>query len=272
MTDIQGYLQNWSLSDPQPLAETATSRVFTVMFEGAPAVLKLLTPLGARDEKNGALALQYFDGKGAVRLLRHDDRAHLLEYAEGGDLAAMVRRGQDAEAAGIIGDVLNALHAERRTPPPGELTPLRRWFQSLFRQAGAEKPDSIYARAAAAAERLLAREREPRALHGDIHHENIRQSKRGWLAIDPKGLCGERSFDAANALCNPQGMEALVQDEARLLRNAEIIAGKMGADRARLLAFVFAYGALSASWCIEDGQDPAHALAMARLAEPHAVV
>jgi hypothetical protein len=41
-------------------------------------------------------------------------------------------------------------------------------------------------------------------LHGDIHHDNILDfGRRGWLAIDPKRLFGERGFDYANLFCNP---------------------------------------------------------------------
>ena len=34
-------------------------------------VVKLLTPVGVEDESDGAVALRYFDGHGAVRLLDH---------------------------------------------------------------------------------------------------------------------------------------------------------------------------------------------------------
>ena len=72
------YLQTWQLSDPLPLAETPTSRIFTVTQGETRVVLKLLTPVGVADEKNGAVALRYWDGRGAVRLLREDGQAHLL--------------------------------------------------------------------------------------------------------------------------------------------------------------------------------------------------
>ena len=66
-------------------------------------------------------------------------------------------------------------------------------------------------------------QRDVRVLHGDIHHHNIRQSSRGWLAFDPKGLVGERTYDCANTLCNPV-MPELVHNETRLLTNAAILA------------------------------------------------
>lgn len=41
-------------------------------------------------------------------------------------------------------------------------------------------------------------------LHGDIHHGNVLDGgERGWRAIDPKGLLGERTFDFVNILLAP---------------------------------------------------------------------
>jgi streptomycin 6-kinase len=51
---------------------------------------------------------------------------------------------------------------------------------------------------------LLAEPREVGVLHGDLHHGNVLDfGVRGWLAIDPKGLLGERGFDFANIFTNP---------------------------------------------------------------------
>ncbi len=84
-------------------------------------------------------------------------------------------------------------------------------------------------------------------LHGDIHHCNIRQSSRGWLAFDPKGVVGERTYDCANTLCNP-AMPEIVHNETRLLTNAAILADTLAIDLSRVLAFTYAYACLNASW------------------------
>ena len=62
-------------------------------------------------------------------------------------------------------------------------------------------------------------------------------------------------------------MDALVENEIRMLKNAGILAQRMNIDVYRLLAFTYVYGALSASWSLEDGNDPRHALKMAQIAE-----
>src|SRR5215212_7939426 len=160
---LDRYLKAWDLSDPQLLAETVTSRVYTVTSEGTRVVLKLLSPIGIADENNGAVALRHFGGQGAVRLLRQDGEAHLLEYADGEELAEMVKRGTDDKATLIIADVLNKLHATSKDALPGELWPLRRQFRDLFSKADSDRQQgvqSVYVRGARLADALLADPRE----------------------------------------------------------------------------------------------------------------
>ncbi len=260
MTDhLNHYLQMWDLSNPQPLATTPRGHIYTVSSGADTVVLKMFTEDGS-EEKIGGLALRYYDGHGAVRLLRDDDGAQLLEYIEGGDLVPMVQGGDDEKAAHIIADVLSQLHRLPADKPPEGLTPLYEWFDALFKKAELDRMsgnDSIYVRAAQLADQLLTEQTDAYVLHGDIHHENIRNSAaRGWVAIDPKGLYGERTYDIANTLYNPPIMPALVENETRLLKISAILADRLGIDRQRALAFVYIYGCLSASWWLEaDEQD-----------------
>ncbi len=267
------YLDAWHLSNPQFLTQTVTSHIYTVTHEGDTVILKLLA-LSETEEQTGALALRYFRGQGAVRLLRHDDGAHLLEYANGDELVTLVERGEDQHATRIIAQVLNQLHAVPQDASREGLFPLDRWFRALFQKAAADRQAgiaSIYVRGAALAERLLADPRDVRVLHGDIHHRNIRQSPRGWLAFDPKGLVGERTYDCANTLCNPYPMTGLVHEEPRLLANAAILADALAIDLPRVLAFTYAYACLSASWSLSIRDDGAvqWALGVAEIVEPH---
>ena len=271
-TTLNHYLAAWALSDPRLLARTRTSHVYTVTHGAETLVLKLLSS-AETEEWRGALALRYFDGHGAVRLLRHADGAHLMEYAAGDELVTLVERGEDEHATRIIARVIGQLHGIPQDAPPHGLAPLDGWFGALFAKAEADRQAgsaSIYVRGAALAERLLADQREARVLHGDIHHCNIRHSPRGWLAFDPKGLVGERTYDCANALCNP-AMPDLVHNEARLLRNAAILADLLALDPWRVLAFTYAYACLNASrWLPLRGDDIVRwYLTVAMIIEPH---
>ncbi|MBN2394070.1 MAG: phosphotransferase [Anaerolineae bacterium] len=270
------YLAAWNLSNPQLLTQTMTSHIYTVTHNAGTAVLKLLSS-AETEEQRGAVALRYFDGHGAVRLLRYDVGAHLLEYAAGDELVTLVERGGDENATRIIAQVLRQLHGVPQAAPRAGLVMLERWFGALFNKAAADRQagrESIYTRSASLAERLLADRREVRVLHGDIHHRNIRQSSRGWLAFDPKGVVGERTYDCANTLCNPV-MTELVHNETRLLTNAAILADALAIDVSRVLAFTYMYACLNVSWwLLRSGTENAEDiirwhLDVAVIVEPH---
>jgi streptomycin 6-kinase len=244
------YLAAWNLANPQFLTQTMTSHIYTVTYQTETVVLKLLSP-SEIDEQRGAVALRCFDGHGAVRLLRYDEGAQLMEYAAGDELVTLVERGEDENATHIIAQVIQQLHSvPQKNIPHDGLIMLERWFEALFNKAASDKQlgiDSIYVRSASLANRLLVDQREVRVLHGDIHHRNIRKTSRGWLTFDPKGLIGERTYDCANTLCNPV-MPELVHNETRLLTHATILADTLALDLSRVLAFTYAYACLNASW------------------------
>lgn len=271
------YLTAWNLSDPHPLAQTRTSQLYTVSCEGETRVLKLLTQYGW-EERRGAAALRYYGGRGAVRLYQSDPDAQLLEYASGEELIALVERGEDEAATRIVAGVLEQLHGVRQETPRDGLVPLRDWFRELFKRAESDRVAgvaSIYVRGADVAERLLSDPRDERVLHGDIHHRNIRRSSRGWLAFDPKGVFGERTYDCANTLCNPfrgtPRYDELVHDDGRLMTHAAILADALEIDLRRVLEFTFGYACLSASWslAIDDLDAAQWALNVGAIVEPH---
>jgi streptomycin 6-kinase len=273
---LSDYLTAWNLSRPRFLTQTMTSRIYTVICETETVVLKLLSP-SETDEQRGAVALRCFDGRGAVRLLRCDEGAQLMEYATGDELVTLVEAGEDEHATRIIAQVIQQLHSVSQNIPHDGLFMLERWFEALFSKADSDRQmniDSIYVRSASLARQLLGDQREVRVLHGDIHHRNIRQTSRGWLTFDPKGLIGERTYECANTLCNPV-MPELVHNENRLLTNAAILADTLALDLSRVLAFTYVYACLNASWWLlqkgkKDAEDIVQwHLKIATLVEPH---
>ena len=251
---LEHYLELWSLKNPELIAETFMSHVYRVEANGEILAIKLLSEDGAYDEIGGAIALNYYAGKGAARLFRYDEGAQLLEYLDGGDLIPL----EDDEATKIAAQVINQLHEKRGNVP--ELRSLKRWFRSLFEKAKADEVagiESMYRRAVPIVNELLANPQDEVVLHADIHHANIRRhTKRGWLAIDPKGIYGERSYDAANMLYNPS--QEVAEDESRLFRTAGILAKELNLDTQRYLKYAYAYGCLSAAWSLEgDDEDNA---------------
>ncbi len=195
------------------------------------------------EEKAGGALMSWWDGRGAARMLAHDADAVLLERATGGSLAAMARDGPDEQATCIICDVVAELHAPRKAAMP-PLVPLPVWFKEL--EVAASR-DGIFAAAWRVARDLLTAPADEGVLHGDIHHDNILDfGPKGWLAIDPKGLRGERGYDYANLFRNPTGGVAL--RPGRFERQVALVAERAGLDTTRLLQWILAVMGLSATW------------------------
>lgn len=261
---LSKYCQSWQLSEPRLLTSTFTSDVYLVCFNGSQAVLKILNEKGKQFEVRGAAVLKCFNGNGAVRIFQADEGAHLLEYVDGPPLRSIVEEGDDTFATEIVCQVIEKLHSYDG-PIPNELISMERNFRALFLRAKQEPLDSLYVKAARLAEKLLATEQETKVLHGDIHHENIlKSSRRGWLAIDPQCLFGERTYEVANTFYNPNGFLEFASSPETILRRCEIFASKLNLDEKRILQFAFTYGCLSAAWCIEDGQSPDGSLRIAK--------
>lgn len=254
------WLERWQLVPAGAPFATHTSALLPVLAAGQPAMLKVATE---PEEERGAAVLAWWGGEGAARVLALEGEAMLMERATGArSLVQMATSGSDGDATRILCATAARLHAPR-TQPPASAEPLAARFADLAPAAARE--GGILARAQAAATHLLATPREPVVLHGDLHHGNVLDfGARGWLAIDPKGVLGERGFEFANIFCNPD--EATATAPGRLARQSDIVAEAAAIDRARLLMWVLAYAGLSASWSLEDGDDPALALAVAEIA------
>lgn len=220
-----------------------------------------------QEEREGAALMHWWAGDGAARVLAWNGPALLLERATGErSLAAMTEAGEDDAAVRILCAAAARLHAPRAAEPPAMLAPLPIWFRQLEPTARAH--GGVLAHSALAARKLLAAPREPCVLHGDIHHDNVLDfGPRGWLAIDPKGLFGERGYDFANTFLNPWPAAAA---PGRLQRRLQVISEAGRIERARLLQWVLAYAGLSAAWTIGDGGDPWRALRIAEIAAAEA--
>jgi len=251
---FEPYLHRWGLVPDGDAISTPAADLLPVLRGGEKAMLKIAHERAGRF---GGALLDWWQGQGAARVLAADAPALLLERASGpASLAAMARAGQDDEACRIICDVAARLHAPRARLLP-ELTPLAEWFRAL--EPAAAMHGGILPRCLRTAQRLLADPRDVAVLHGDLHHGNVLDfGARGWLAIDPHGLIGERGFDFANIFTNPD----LADPTRPLAIRPGIFAGRLGVvaqasglERGRLLQWILAWTGLSAAWFLNDG-DP----------------
>jgi streptomycin 6-kinase len=216
------------------------------------------------EERRGGALLAWYAGDGAAKVFEREAEAILLERVTGErTFARLASEGEDDVATSILCNTAISLHAPRPVPPPEGLVPLESWLESLRRVASDRA--GVFATAERTSAALLRSPREIVTLHGDFHHGNVLDGgERGWLAIDPKGLSGERTFEYANLFRNPTAEIALTP--GRLEKRLSLVSQRAKLEPQRLLRWVFAYAVLGAAWSLQDGQDPGPGLAIAERA------
>ncbi|MBC9246143.1 APH(6) family putative aminoglycoside O-phosphotransferase [Paracoccus sp. 11-3] len=263
---FHAHLLRWNLTpDGDPIA-THAANLLPVLSDGRPAMLKIAHE---EEERQGGALLAWWDGQGAARVYARDADALLMERAlDGRNLADMARNGQDDEASRILCATADQLHRPRNKPAP-DLTPLTVWFREL--QPAAERYGGILVRSHQVARELLADQHQITPLHGDLHHDNVLDfGARGWLAIDPKHIIGERTFDFANIFTNPD-----LSDPSRpvatlpgvFAHRLSVVSDAARLQPERLLRWILAWTGLSAAWYLgDDDPDAAIDLHIAELA------
>ena len=252
------------------LAETPTGMVWKVRQQNrVPAVLKLLKPLGIPQEVDGADYLEWRGGSGCAKLLKREHTVYLIEYVSDCTLRDHLIATSDKEATAIICEVITNVHSKIEGPPPSQLPQLGEYCEGLFRKATIDRNagnSGLIVKAANLLEKLITEQADIRPLHGDIHHRNIMLSKsRGWLAIDPGSLMADPAFETANVFFNPDEMENMVEDPARIQYLAKTFGNLLDRPAKTALKYGFVYACLSASWAEEDGRDPASRLRTAEM-------
>ncbi|WP_051880748.1 aminoglycoside phosphotransferase family protein [Buttiauxella noackiae] len=244
---LKPWIKKWNLSSEGEQIITHTSHLQPVRdCHGKALMLKVAL---SEDERRGAKLMNCWNGQGAAPVLACESNALLMQRACGNrSLLEMAKNNEDEQASQIICQVVETLHSSS-VVLPGELVPLSRWFASLLNST---QSNPIYGLCREVAIDLLSSAHSEVALHGDIHHNNILDfGEQGWLAIDPKGLVGERGYDYANLFCNPDLPAA--GRRARFQRQLKVVTQATGMGKTRLLQWIMAYAGLSASWFIEDG-------------------
>ena len=254
---IPSFPASWNIEAAEQIADTPAGVVYAVTRgDGSPAVAKVLKKKVLKDSLRGADFITWRAGVGCVELLERSDDILLMEHAGAETLRdVLFRDGDDDATTQIAADVLLQYHQPSQQPPPSSLLTLPLYFESLFRKAEQDRTDgveSIYVEAAALAQELIDRQRDVKPLHGDLHHENIMRSGRGWIIIDPAGLIGDAALDVANMFSNPLDRFDLTRSEARIASMAAIFSRALQRDERVLLQYAFAYGCLSATWHEED--------------------
>lgn len=234
--------ERWSLTIGGRISEASDNFVAPVIrLDGTAAVIKLSTP--SRELRCEIEALRIFDGRGSVRLLDADpeEGCVFLEHLKPGTPLSSLENDSDGITAAVevMRQLWRPVPAAHSFPSIADLAAGLGKLRERFSGGTGPLPVRLVEEAETLFAQLISTMTDPVLLHGDLHPGNILSAERQpWLAVDPKGVIGERACELWPLLENARRIDQL--------------ADELSLDRQRIRAWGIAQGVLAAWWCLED--------------------
>ncbi|WP_226682611.1 aminoglycoside phosphotransferase family protein [Sutcliffiella horikoshii] len=246
--------EKWSLKVLAPFELSYNFVAPAEKKDGHKVVLKLSVP--TKEFQSEVEALNFFAGDGMLRILdvEIEKGILILNHLIPGDTLATLEN--DIEATEIAAGIMKSLWVQEtldsRLPQIEEREQSLIKFLKAHPTGKAPITQDLLQKAIHTFRRLLQEKRKRYILHGDLHHYNILKSESTWVAIDPKGLVGEREYDTIQFLLNNLPDD---QIEPILSKRISVLVDKLKLNERRILAWGFAHSILSICWSLEDGEE-----------------
>lgn len=255
---ISSFAERWSLTVGSPFEDLSFNYAAPVVrADGTRAVFKL-APAFDLEALSEIEAVHAFGGHGMVRLLESDlqEGAMLLERLEPGRPLHTLR--DDRAEMSIAAQTMKQLW--RPAPSNHTWTTVADWGKSFQRHrsehggTAGPLPMRIFERGEQLHAELDALTTHRNLLHGDLHQGNILSATRQpWLAIDPKGIVGDPTYETGPLLLNLwEDLYPVSDPTAILARRIAWLAEDLGLERERVRLWGIARLVLSAVWSAEN--------------------
>jgi len=250
---IEELSASWSLEVENSFPNLSYNYVAPCVCEGSiEAVLKIGLPEEKPEIFNEADFLRVSNGAGTVKFLKFDKkhRALLLEKLSPGKHLKEIFCGNEPQATKIAIDVMRKLW--RKPFANSEFRRLEDWFKGLDKAENTDFPQEYVGKAQGFFFELNSSQKF--LIHGDLHHENILSAIREpFLAIDPKGIIGDISYEISVFLNNHLWWLASEPDLGEKLNDAvRQFSEAFAIEPQDLRKWAYAQMVLSAWWTFEE--------------------
>lgn len=256
---IKKYETKWNLKSGGVFADLSINYVEKVKTkDGKDAVLKI----GFPDDEvflDEVRTLEVYDGNGAIKILKKDldNFVVLLERCIPGK-SLHILNDEESEIkifANVCKMIWRKASDDLRFNKLSDEVKYFDWYFENLEKCKEQLPQDLVIKAREKFEELINNSGKQYLLHADLHHDNILESSRGWLCIDPKGIIGEREYESSVYILNPYKR---FKENDELINNAffakriELISKALGLNRDRVTAWAFIKQILALIWSLQD--------------------
>jgi streptomycin 6-kinase len=225
------------------LAATTLPYLYHGLYKERPVILKYIEDNRAFFQEKQTLSL--FASDACVPLLAYDDKNQVLVLEKIPPGITLKEISDEHKASQIFSHIVKSIP---KLSEPGLIYPtLEEWLSVIPHHSILDK--KLQDKAETTFKKLSAIPRNTYLLHGDLHHENILESQRGWMCVDPKGVIGPMEFETAIYLLNP------IDEKPRLdtfFNKLAHLQQELGADPYLMKGYAFVRALLGAIWAAEN--------------------
>ena len=261
---VDSAIIKFCLTQITPVLDLSYNYVASCFQKGKPCILKI--GIDEKSIRKEAAALRCFDGVGAVRLLAEDNGMLLLEIAIPGTTLKTCFPEKDEESISSACKVMQKLH--KALYQNGMFPHIKDWLS--LSDKNWKIPLRYLQKARDLRDYLLLTTCSEVLLHGDLHHDNILLSSGDYVAVDPKGVVGDPSFEVTTFICNP------IPDLLNQLnfcdivkRSISIFAETLDIQEQRIINWCFVKAVLSWIWALDDNMDTKYWEKMTKIFEEY---
>ena len=251
---INELSNTWGLSDLQPVNNMSFNYVAKALQKNDIAVI-IKVACKASMIKDEIKALKHFHGSGCVKLLDVNNKQHALLLAQADPGTTLLTEDSVESVIDAYCSLIRALHTADHAPH--NFDSIKKWLEAIDRVKYSKISSELLNKAIGLKKHLLETSENEIILHGDLHLDNILLNDNNWIAIDPKGIIGEPTFDVFP--------HDLINNKNDIRSIIALIAENLDLDSRRIMQWIFVRLILMAAWMIEDSANPTDALNKAKI-------
>lgn len=265
---VESLSKQWQLTNVTPVKNMRWNFVaLATTSVNLPVVLKIGCDKNLiHDEYN---TLKHFDGNGAINALEIniEYNALLLERAIPGYLLKEHLPLKIEDTINIYASIVKKLSTRELSDT--RYIHAKEWCNAIDKIHDPRIAKHLIVMAKQLRSHLLNTAQREYLCHGDLHFENIIQRGSDWVVIDPKGIIGEISFEAAAFdLLNGDEMKDASTVSSKVIHRVSQLSKALEINYNRLLSWIFLRIIISAQWFVEANGDPSQMLILANCVYP----
>jgi streptomycin 6-kinase len=254
LPEIISYCEKrWDMKVGEPFKLSFNYVAPATTKEGKEVVLKLSVPgyEGAQELQ----ALKIFNGDGINKLIDYDEEKAImiLERIFPGEMLSTITDEETAVkiSSNALSKLWTPVTATLSLPTVADRSQAVKGYAEKHKNGFGPINGETLQLAANVFQYMVETTKEKSLLHGDFHHYNVLSDGEGWIAIDPKGLIGEREYDLSQYMLNCLPKSRKEKAETIDLR-AELFAKHLMLNKDRILLWGFCHSVLSLCWSISE--------------------